>query len=331
MINKGLIKAAFYIPDNNEFIKPLLPETNLTREIQINALHCEQYNRLVNWKPGITSVIHPNYLQVLTLPMQLAMVTHKPFPFKPMGLVHLANNIEVNFLPTKTSKLTLKTSFAGLEWHKKGWVFAVLSEGMVDEKLAISGKSFYLSRQQHASREQLDNELYTAELSEREKIEQKRNVYQNKVPSLTCNINGFDCCDSVLFPLGIGRRYAHVSGDYNPIHLTRWTAKLMGFKQAIAHGMYSKAICLSQVMKHELTLGQTCPPQGKMLFTSQFIQPIYLPTNCELRVSGNNVSTDSELNGISTKNKSIKEIEFSLVSKVRSKYREHLRTQIVIG
>jgi hypothetical protein len=331
MINTGLIKAVFYTPDNNESIKPLLPETTLTRDIQINVPHCEQYNKLVNWQPGIVSVIHPNYLQVLTLPMQLAMMANKPFPFKPIGLVHLANNIEVNCLPKKNSKLTLKTSLSGLQWHNKGWVFAVLSEGIIDNKLAISGTSFYLSRQRHASKEQLENGLYVTECSEHEKSKQKRNSYQHTMRRLMSNINGFDCCDSVLFPLGIGRRYAHASGDYNPIHLTRWTAKLMGFKQAIAHGMYSKAICLSQIMKHEMTLGQTCPSQGKMLITSQFMQPIYLPTNCELRVSGNNENIDLALNGISAKNKGIKEIEFSLVSKVRSKYREHLRTQIVMG
>jgi len=328
MISTGLIKAVFYTPNNNESIKPLLPETTLTREIQINAPHCEQYNRLVNWKFGIESVIHPNYLQVLTLPMQLAMMANKPFPFKPMGLVHLANNIEINFLPKIDSKLTLKTSFSGLQWHKKGWVFAVLSEGIVDNKLAISGTSFYLSRQPHASKDQFENGLYETEFSEHEKSEQKRNSNQHTKPRFMSNING---CDSVLFPIGIGRRYAHASGDYNPIHLTRWTAKLMGFKQAIAHGMYSKAICLSQIMKREMTLSQTYPSQGKMLFTSQFMQPIYLPTNCELRVSDNNENTDSELNGISAKNKDIKEIELSLVSKVRSKYREHLRTQIVMG
>jgi acyl dehydratase len=328
VINTGLIKAVFYTPDNNESIKPLLPETTLTRVILINVPHCQQYNRLVNWQPGIVSVIHPNYLQVLTLPMQLAMMASKPFPFKPMGLVHLANNIEVNFLPKIDSKLTLKTSFSGLQWHKKGWVFAVLSEGIVDEKLAISGTSFYLSRQRHASKDPFENGLYETAFSEHEKSEQKRNVNQHRGPRFMSNISG---CDSVLFPLGIGRRYAHASGDYNPIHLTRWTAKLMGFKQAIAHGMYSKAICLSQIMKHQMTLGQTCPSQGKMLITSQFMQPIYLPTNCELWVSSNNEHTDPELNGIAAKHKDIKEIEFSLVSKVRSKYREHLRTQIVMG
>ncbi|MBI1320389.1 MAG: hypothetical protein GC168_15790 [Candidatus Hydrogenedens sp.] len=44
---------------------------------------------------------------------------------------------------------------------------------------------------------------------------------------------------------GMGRRYAKVCGDYNPIHLTPLTAKLFGFKRDIVHGMWSAAACLS--------------------------------------------------------------------------------------
>ena len=35
----------------------------------------------------------------------------------------------------------------------------------------------------------------------------------------------------------VGRQYAKISGDYNPIHLSPWSAKLLGFKKPIAHGM----------------------------------------------------------------------------------------------
>jgi acyl dehydratase len=43
----------------------------------------------------------------------------------------------------------------------------------------------------------------------------------------------------------LGRRYAAVSGDRNPIHLSAPTAKLLGFQRAIAHGMWTKARCLA--------------------------------------------------------------------------------------
>ena len=43
----------------------------------------------------------------------------------------------------------------------------------------------------------------------------------------------------------LGRRYAAVSGDHNPIHLYGVTAKAFGFPRQIAHGMWSKARCLA--------------------------------------------------------------------------------------
>ena len=38
-----------------------------------------------------------------------------------------------------------------------------------------------------------------------------------------------------------GRRYAALSGDWNPIHLWPWSARLMGMGQPIIHGMHSLA------------------------------------------------------------------------------------------
>ena len=46
-------------------------------------------------------------------------------------------------------------------------------------------------------------------------------------------------------PGDLGRRYAAVSGDHNPIHLYGVTAKAFGFPRQIAHGMWSKARCLA--------------------------------------------------------------------------------------
>jgi hypothetical protein len=50
--------------------------------------------------------------------------------------------------------------------------------------------------------------------------------------------------DSWTLSPSSGRAYARVSGDWNPIHLTRWSAGLMGLPAPIIHGMH--------------TLGRTC-------------------------------------------------------------------------
>ena len=46
-------------------------------------------------------------------------------------------------------------------------------------------------------------------------------------------------------PGDLGRGYAAVSGDHNPIHLYPLTAKAFGFPRQIAHGMWSKARCVA--------------------------------------------------------------------------------------
>jgi hypothetical protein len=46
-------------------------------------------------------------------------------------------------------------------------------------------------------------------------------------------------------PADLGRQYAAVSGDHNPIHLYPITAKALGFSRQIAHGMWTKARCVA--------------------------------------------------------------------------------------
>lgn len=72
-----------------------------------------------------------------------------------------------------------------------------------------------------------------------------------------------------------GWRYARVSGDFNPIHLTAKTASMFGFKQAVAHGMWSLGRCLGSAA---LQL-----PSGNMQIDTQFKLPVYLPSQALAR------------------------------------------------
>jgi acyl dehydratase len=51
-------------------------------------------------------------------------------------------------------------------------------------------------------------------------------------------------------PGDIGRSYASVSGDSNPIHMHALSARLFGMPRAIAHGMWLKARCLAALDGH---------------------------------------------------------------------------------
>ena len=74
---------------------------------------------------------------------------------------------------------------------------------------------------------------------------------------------------------GTGRRYAGVSGDWNPIHLHALTARPLGFPTAIAHGMYTYARVVA-------ALGPAIRGEG---VTSHvwFRKPVRLPSTVRLR------------------------------------------------
>ncbi len=67
------------------------------------------------------------------------------------------------------------------------------------------------------------------------------------------------------------RKFAEVSGDYNPIHLDDEFAKTTRFGRRIAHGMLSGAF-ISAVLGYELT-------ERKIIYLSQtmkFTAPVYI-------------------------------------------------------
>lgn len=78
-------------------------------------------------------------------------------------------------------------------------------------------------------------------------------------------------------PADAGRRYARLSGDWNPIHLWPQTSRLLGFEQPMVHGMHSAARCEAELMRH---LGR--PLQQ---LTLQFRRRLSLPGGAALHAT----------------------------------------------
>jgi acyl dehydratase len=77
-------------------------------------------------------------------------------------------------------------------------------------------------------------------------------------------------------PADEGRRYAAVSGDRNPIHVSALAAKAFGFPRAIAHGMDTAARALAAV---GAARGST------FVWTADFATPVLLPSSPAVRVT----------------------------------------------
>ncbi|MEI2775516.1 MAG: MaoC/PaaZ C-terminal domain-containing protein [Tetrasphaera sp.] len=71
----------------------------------------------------------------------------------------------------------------------------------------------------------------------------------------------------------LGRRYAAVSGDVNPIHLHPLTARVMGFPKAIAHGMWTYPRTLAALGARHAYAGSS---------HVWFRKPVLLPTTVAL-------------------------------------------------
>jgi hypothetical protein len=74
----------------------------------------------------------------------------------------------------------------------------------------------------------------------------------------------------------LGRRYARVSGDRNPIHLYDVTARPFGFRRHIAHGMWTLARCLAE-LEADLPARMRCE--------ASFRRPVTLPGRVEFTAS----------------------------------------------
>lgn len=81
-------------------------------------------------------------------------------------------------------------------------------------------------------------------------------------------------------PAGAGRRYARVSGDYNPIHLWPWTARPFGFRAPILHGFATAARAAHGIIEQRLHGDAGALRRMRVTFRA----PLPLPGAAALRV-----------------------------------------------
>jgi hypothetical protein len=193
-----------------------LPESGYTLADQaIDGEHLAAYQRVCGF--ATSDVLPPTYLHVVAFPVTVALMTERTFPFPLVGLVHVANSITVNRPVRADERVGFAVRAGNLRPHPAGRQLDLLVDATVGDEPVWSGRSTYLRRGggsgDKAPRSHSDPPPAPAAL--------------------------------VKVPGDIGRRYAAVSGDRNPIHLHGLTAKAFGFPSAIAHGMWLKARTLA--------------------------------------------------------------------------------------
>jgi acyl dehydratase len=170
---------------------------------------------------GLRDAVPATYPHILAFPLHMALMTDGGFPFATMGLVHVANRISQYRRILSSDTLDLTVHAADLRPHPKGRQFDIVSEAAVGGEVVWRGVSTMLRRGGGGE------PSAAGESPARE---------DRPVPAGATRWR---------LPDDLGRRYAGVSGDRNPIHLYGVTAKAFGFPRQIAHGMWTKARCLA--------------------------------------------------------------------------------------
>lgn len=174
------------------------------------------------------SHVPASFIQSLFIPMMSRYISSSFFPISPMGLIQTAQSFELVQPVEPGFKLDLYCRILDMTRTEKGIISRFLMEAALaggdpatrafdeakEKDLVWQGIATYLTRSGTRGPKEKKQPPRDTPLSVQELIE---------VPGNT------------------GRRYAAVSRDVNPHHLYTWTARPLGFKQPIAHGIWSMA------------------------------------------------------------------------------------------
>jgi acyl dehydratase len=225
-----------------------LPDTRLARTgVTADPSQLGAYARVCGF--GLTDVLPPTFPHVLTFPLQVALMSDRSFPLALVGLVHVRNRIDV-LRPVGTGEaLDLEVWAERFATHRAGATVDLCASVSAGGQEVWRGRSTYLARKVTAP---------------------------EGAPASDTDVEVGDLPDGSIrwrVPDDIGRRYAKVSGDVNPIHLSSLSAKALGFKRAIAHGMWVKA--------HALAALEGRLPAA-MSVDVGFRKPLFLPSTVTL-------------------------------------------------
>ena len=202
---------------------------------------------------GLRDALPATYLHVLVFPLQVTLMADRRFPLGLAGLVHVRNRIVQHRPVDAGERLTLRSSARALRPHAKGAQVDLVGEVRVSDELVWEGVSTYLSRGASVPGEVAPEQPVTV------------NLEPDAPANAVWDVQG-----------DMGRRYASVSGDVNPMYLNSLAARAFGFPHALVHGMWAKA--------HALAAIEARLPDGYVVDVD-FIEPLLLPSNANFIVA----------------------------------------------
>ena len=226
-----------------------LPEQGLRCWVSVDPDKVSAFRKVCGFVTS--SLLPPTYPHVLAFPLQMKLLTDKDFPFPLLGLVHLANRVSIRRPLGGVIKAQVSVRVDHLKPHAKGATFSLITQ--IEDALGLLW------------------EEHSTMLCRGVQLEGEIESSFEPAPMAMSELATW------YAPADIGRQYAKVSGDYNPIHLSDASAKLFGFPTAIAHGLWIESRTLAALDDHL--------PDSNVDITVEFQKPVRLPSEVTLSAS----------------------------------------------
>ncbi|MGY1733709.1 MaoC family dehydratase [Geodermatophilus sp. SYSU D01045] len=225
-----------------------LPGTRLARRgVTVDPAEVAAYARVCRFP--LADALPVTFPHVLTFPLQVALMSDRAFPLALPGLVHVRNRIDVLRPVELGEALDLEVWAERFAVHPRGATVDLCASVSAGGAEVWHGRSTYLARGARPPEGAPASDV---------------DVTVGDLPAGTIRWR---------VPGDAGRRYARVSGDVNPIHLSALTARAFGFPRAIAHGMWVEARALA-------ALSGRLP--GALTVDVGFRRPLLLPSTVTL-------------------------------------------------
>ncbi|GAB3413837.1 hypothetical protein GCM10027318_29820 [Massilia agilis] len=178
----------------------------------LDTAHLQRYNAALGFAADALPV---TFYYLVAQRAHMATMLDPAFPFRIAGMIHAGNDITEHCRVDAGRPLVITTSVAIAPPKPSGAIHVVLdTAGEQDGQTRFTCRSDYVAvRGVRAAR--------------------KDARHQEPVPGAQIA--------SWTVDASAGRAYAAISGDWNPIHLWPWSARLMGLRAPIIHGMHTVA------------------------------------------------------------------------------------------
>jgi acyl dehydratase len=215
------------------------------RSVTTDRDHLARYNAICGYPTA--EVLPPLYPHFAAFGLHLSLLTAPSFPFAPMGIVHLRNRLVHRRPLGVDEKYDLSVRAGSLRPHPKGQLIDLTTTASVGGQAVWEETMTIFNR----GRDGTGEEGEEAARSALDGVEAPPSAMQWKLSG------------------DLGRRFAAISGDRNPIHLHPLTAKPFGFPSNIAHGMWTQSRGLAALVNRL---------PGAFQVDAEFRKPVLLPS-----------------------------------------------------